>query len=203
MSPAAADGARVGDAELAEKAAFVEHFRAGWAGGRATLIPRFLPDLLDPDVVMTQPLLPPARGLDGFAAFFDALFGTVPDLRGETLRWRATDDGVEIDFVLRGTLGGAPIELPTTDRIVLREGRVLERHARTDPRALAATVARHPLASLPLLTAPLGDAARRSARALTGGRASGAALAALALVTIALTGGCALVRARRILAGRE
>lgn len=31
-----------------ERAAFVEHFRAGWAGGRETLIPRLLPDLLDP-----------------------------------------------------------------------------------------------------------------------------------------------------------
>ena len=43
--------------------------------------PLFLPDLLDPDVVMTQPLLPPARGHDGFAAFFEVLFGAIPDLR--------------------------------------------------------------------------------------------------------------------------
>jgi ketosteroid isomerase-like protein len=138
-----------------ERAVFVEHFRAGWAGGAQTLLPRFLPDLLDPEVVMTQPLLPPARGHDGFAAFFDMLFGAIPDLRGEVHGWRATDDGVEIDFALRGTLGGAPFELPTTDRIVLRDGRVLERHARMDPRGLATTVARHPLASLRLLSAPL------------------------------------------------
>lgn len=158
---AAAVGANGGtplDAELAAKAAFVEHFRAGWAGGADTLLDRFLPDLLDPGVVMTQPLLPPARGHDGFAAFFDTLFGAIPDLRGEVLDWRPTTDGVEIDFVLRGTLGGAPLELPTTDRIVLRDGRLLERHAKTDPRALAATIARHPLASLPLLTAPLKQA---------------------------------------------
>ncbi len=159
-----------------DRVAFVEHFRAGWAGGRATLIPRFLPDLLDPDVVMTQPLLPPARGHEGFAAFFETLFGAVPDLHGEVRTWRATEDGVEVDFVLRGTLGGAPFELPTTDRIVLRDGRVLERHAHTDPRALAALVARHPVASLPLLAAPLkqalaglsGEASRPSERALAG-----------------------------------
>jgi len=138
-----------------DRAVFVEHFRAGWAGGADTLVELFLPDLLDPDVVMTQPLLPPARGHAGFAAFFELLFGTIPDLRGTVRDWRSTDDGVEIDFVLHGTLGGERFELPTTDRIVLRDGRVLERHARMDPRALAATIARHPLASLGLLAAPL------------------------------------------------
>jgi len=138
-----------------ERAAFVEHFRAGWAGGADTLVARFLPELLDPDVVMTQPLLPPARGHDGFAAFFELVFGAIPDLRGEVHDWRPTDDGVEIDFTLHGTLGGAPFALPTTDRIVLRDGRVLERHARMDSRALAATVARRPLASLRLLVRSL------------------------------------------------
>jgi len=143
------------DAELAAKAAFVEHFRAGWAGGAETLVPLFLPDLLDPEVVMTQPLLPAARGHDGFRAFFDVLFGAIPDLHGEVLDWRPTDDGVEIDFVLFGTLGGLPVELPTTDRIVLRGGRVLERHARMSPRSLAVTVARRPRAALRLVLAAL------------------------------------------------
>jgi ketosteroid isomerase-like protein len=153
----AANGARTdtADAALATKATFVEQFRVGWAGGADTLVDLFLPDLLDPDVVMTQPLLPPARGHDGFAAFFETLFGAIPDLRGTVRDWRATDDGVEIDFTLHGTLGGAPFELPTTDRIVLRDGRVLERHARMEPRALLATVARHPLAATSLLAAPL------------------------------------------------
>jgi hypothetical protein len=153
----AANGTRTDapDAALAGKAAFVEHFRTGWAGGAETLIPMFLPDLLDPEVVMTQPLLPPARGHDGFAAFFEVLFGAIPDLRGSVRDWRPTDDGVEIDFTLHGTLGGECFELPTTDRIVLREGRVLERHAQMEPRALLATIARHPVASLSLLAAPL------------------------------------------------
>lgn len=137
------------------KAAFVEHFRAGWEGGADTLVKLFLPRLLDPDVVMTQPLLPPTRGHDGFAAFFGMLFDAIPDLRGTVRGWRPTDDGVEIDFVLHGTLGGEPFQLPTTDRIVLREGRLLERHARMDPRVLAATVVRHPLAAIALVAAPL------------------------------------------------
>jgi hypothetical protein len=143
------------DAALAAKAAFVEHFRSGWAGGAGTLVELFLPDLLDPAVVMTQPLLPPARGHDGFAAFFELLFGAIPDLHGTVRDWRPTDDGVEIDFTLHGTLGGESFALPTTDRIVLRDGRVLERHAQTDPRALVTTLARHPLASLSLLASPL------------------------------------------------
>lgn len=138
VRPEAAVAANGGapDAELAAKSAFVEHFRAGWAGGADTLVELFLPGLLDPDVMMTQPLLPPARGHDGFRAFFDTLFGAIPDLRGEVLDWRPTDDGVEIDFVLRGTLGGAPVELPATDRIVLRNGRPA-RAAREDRSARA------------------------------------------------------------------
>lgn len=152
-----------------DKEAFVEHFRAGWAGGAETLVPLFLPDLVDPEVVMTQPLLPAARGHAGFRAFFETLFGTIPDLRGEVLAWRPTADGVEIDFVLRGTLGDLPVELPTTDRIVLREGRLLERHAKTDPRAMATALARRPRAALPLLAAPLRQALGGSGeRALVG-----------------------------------
>jgi hypothetical protein len=186
-SPAAANGDATGaDAELAAKAAFVEHFRAGWAGGAETLIPRFLPDLLDPDVVMTQPLLPPARGHDGFRRFFDTLFGAIPDLHGEVREWRPTADGVEIDFVLYGTLGGLALELPTTDRIVLREGRVLERHARSDTRAIALAIARRPRASLPLLAAPLQDLRRRDVPR------------AAALALTALAGACALVAALRV-----
>jgi hypothetical protein len=143
------------DAALTAKAAFVEQFRTGWAGGADTLVELFLPDLLDPGVVMTQPLLPSARGHAGFAAFFETLFGAIPDLRGEVHDWRPTDDGVEIDFTLQGTLGGSRFALPTTDRIVLREGRVLERHAKTDPRALVATIARHPVASFRLVLTSL------------------------------------------------
>jgi len=40
MSAAPADGALERERELAAKAAFVEHFCAGWAGGRETLLPR-------------------------------------------------------------------------------------------------------------------------------------------------------------------
>jgi len=153
----AANGTRTDapEAALAAKTAFVEQFRTGWAGGADTLVELFLPDLLDPEVVMTQPLLPPARGHDGFAAFFETLFGAIPDLRGTVRDWRPTDDGVEIDFTLHGTLGGERFELPTTDRIVLRDGRVLERHAKTEPRALLATIVRHPLAALRLVLASL------------------------------------------------
>jgi hypothetical protein len=155
----AADAAGA-DPDLAAKAAFVEHFRVGWAGGSDTLVARFLPALLDPDVVMTQPLLPPARGHDGFAAFFELVFGALPDLHGEVRTWRPTAAGVEIDFVLRGTLGGLPFELATTDRIVLRDGRVLERHARMDSRRIAALVVRRPRASMALVGAGLGQALR-------------------------------------------
>jgi hypothetical protein len=184
-APAAANGGAP-DAELAAKAAFVEHFRVGWAGGAGTLVERFLPDLLDPDVVMTQPLLPPARGHAGFQAFFDTLFGAIPDLRGEVIDWQPTADGVEIDFVLYGTLGGLPLELPTTDRIVLRDGRLLERHARMDVLRIARVVVRRPLAALPLLAAPLRQAVAGGPGGSGDGPPLERALAGLALGRLAL-----------------
>lgn len=179
-SPAlATGGGRNGRSADAAKAAFVERFDAGWRGGAPTFLDHFLPDLVDEQVVLSQPLMPAARGHDGFRAFFEDLFAALPDLRGEVRGWRAEDDGVTIELVLRGTLDGLPIELVTYDRIVLREGRILSRRAQMDMRPLLAAVARRPRAGLPLLAAPLG-------RALGGSDGLDRALAGLALGRIAL-----------------
>jgi ketosteroid isomerase-like protein len=151
MSATVADGV----AADAATAAFVERFDAGWRGGAATFLDHFLPDLVDEEVVLSQPLLPPARGHDGFRAFFETLFGALPDLRGEVRGWRAEPDGVTIELALHGTLDGLPVELTTHDRIVLRDERILSRRAQMDPRPLLAAVARRPRAGLPLLTRPL------------------------------------------------
>jgi ketosteroid isomerase-like protein len=141
--------------EHAAKAAFVERFAAGWAGGADTLADTFLPDLAREDVVLTQPLLPTARGHAGFRRQFELLFGAMPDLRGEVLGWRATHDGVEVKLALAGTLDGLPVRFTTRDRIVLHDGRMCSRHARIDMRPLLFAMARRPRAALPLIAASL------------------------------------------------
>lgn len=140
--------------------AFVARFTDGWAGGREALA-REMEGQVAPDVLLTQPLAPPARGLAGFHAQFERLFRAVPDLTGEVHRWEPTEDGVDIHMTFHGTLLGRPFELPNDDRIVLRDGLLAERHARFDPRTLAAALAR-----------PRGDVAAgdRALAALAAGR---------------------------------
>jgi len=135
---------------------FVARFTAGWAGGRETLEAELEGHVAD-DVLLTQPLLPPARGLAGFRAQFDRLFGAVPDLRGDVHAWGPTSDGVLIDMTFHGTLGRRAFDLPNCDRIVLREGLLAERHARFDPLPLL-----RPATVLPLVRAIGARQFRRS-----------------------------------------
>lgn len=177
-----------------EKADFVEQFAAGWGGGTERFLDHFLPDLVDEQVVLSQPLLPSVHGHDGFRALFEPLFAAIPDLRGEVRGWRPTEDGVEIELALAGTLDGLPLAFSTRDRIALRDGRILSRRAQMDPRPLLLAAARRPRAGLPLLVGPLarrgGGAARRPVLAIAGGGDAAPpferALAGLALGRIAL-----------------
>jgi ketosteroid isomerase-like protein len=132
--------------------AFVARFTAGWAGGRATLGSEFDGHVAE-DVLLTQPLLPPARGVEGFRAQLERMFRAVPDLRGHVHAWGPTEDGVLIDMTFHGTLAGRPFELPNCDRIVLRDGLLAERHARFDPLPVLAIAARRPWALAPLVRA--------------------------------------------------
>lgn len=168
MSATAANGV----AADAAKAAFVERFDAGWRGGAATFLDHFLPDLVDEQVVLSQPLMPAARGHDGFRSFFETLFAALPDLRGDVLGWRPEYDGVTIELALHGTLDGVPVELVTYDRIVLRDGRILSRRAQMRMRPLLVALARRPRAALRLLaaSAPAGDGLDRALAGLALGR---------------------------------
>jgi ketosteroid isomerase-like protein len=128
---------------------FAERFDRAWRSGRRGL--REFEAIVAPNVVLTQPLMPTARGLEAFRAQFDAIFDAIPDLRGEVMAWGATEDGVLIDLALHGTVAGRPLELVTCDRIVLREGLLAERHARMDPLPLVRAGLRSPRMALRLL----------------------------------------------------
>jgi hypothetical protein len=160
--------------------AFVERFDAGWRAGRDGFLDHFLPALVHEDVVLAQPLLPAVHGHDGFRGLFEPLFAAIPDLRGEVLGWQPEPDGATIELALRGTLDGLPLAFVTRDRIVLRDGRMLERRAQFDPRPLLLAAVRRPRAGLPLLAAPLRRRLAEEKRWL--------------LAPVALAGAYALVR---------
>jgi ketosteroid isomerase-like protein len=139
-------------------ARFVAAFDEGWRRGATDpaafeqlLVPWFAPDAL-----LIQPMSRTFRGPEGLRALFRPLFAAIPDLRGETLRWGETADGVMIELRLHGTFGGRPIEWTTLDRIVMRDGLVVERRAYFDPLPLAGAMLTRPLAMLRLLPGLLG-----------------------------------------------
>jgi len=134
------------------EAIFVAAFGAGWeAGGPAKrFVDRFAP-LCSPHVALLQPLSPPLRGLEGLRRMAEPLFAAMPDLRGEVLRWGETADGVMIELRLSGSLAGRPIEWITLDRIILRDGLMVERRAYFDPTPLLPAMLSRPRAALRLL----------------------------------------------------
>jgi len=147
---------------MSRAADFVESFRRYWA---APTLGGFDAVLAD-DVVLVQPLSPTMRGLHEVRAGFTPIFTWLPDLRGEVDRWGAEGyrpsavvtfdrdqrersdqrryDAVFIEFRLRATLGGKPLEWPVVDRFLLREdGKAVERVTYFDPLPIiAATLLR-------------------------------------------------------------
>ena len=137
--------------ERSAAAEFVEFFAEGWGKGAAgDFFPHF-ESRIHPDVVMLQPLAPPARGIDTVRPLFEPLFRAIPDLRGEVISWGETDDGVLIELRLSGHFGGRPVAWTTIDRIVLEDGKIKERHAHFDPSPLLKAMVLRPWVSLPLL----------------------------------------------------
>jgi len=143
---------------LDRAAEFVEFFADGWRIG-ATQPERFFAHFggrLTAAAVMIQPLSRVFRGPQGLRALFGPLFGVMPDLRGEVVRWGATEDGVLIELALRGTLRGRPVEWTTVDRIILREGVIAERRSYFDPLPLLRALLSRPRAAVTLLPMLLG-----------------------------------------------
>jgi ketosteroid isomerase-like protein len=134
-----------------QAAEFVDFFAEGWDQGAGPGFFEHFEARIQPDMLMTQPLAPAARGIETFRPLFEPLFRAIPDLRGEVLRWGETEDGVLIELHLSGHLGGRPVAWTTVDRILLEDGKIKERHAYFDPAPLVKAMLLRPWVSLPLL----------------------------------------------------
>jgi ketosteroid isomerase-like protein len=129
-------------------AEFVERFKRFWAAPD----PAALGELLHDDAHLVQPLMPRAHSRAAYAETMRRLLAVMPDLHGRTRRWGETEDGVLIEHTLAGTLGGKQLSWDLTDRITLRDGRVVERIAYFDPLPLLLAVITRPRAWVPFLT---------------------------------------------------
>jgi ketosteroid isomerase-like protein len=129
-------------------AEFVERFKRFWAAPD----PAALGELLHDEAHLVQPLMPGARSRAAYAETMRRLLAVMPDLHGHTRRWGETEDGVLIEHTLAGTLGGKRLSWDLTDRITLRDGRVVERIAYFDPLPLLLAVITRPRAWLPFVS---------------------------------------------------
>jgi SnoaL-like protein len=119
---------------------FVEAFESAWS--RPT--PERLIALLDPEVVLLQPHLPPIRGRDAALKEFRRLLTWLPALHGAVERSSVSDLDVFIEWRIRLPVRNETISIPAVDRFRLRDGVAVERRVYFDQFALIGAVLRHP-----------------------------------------------------------
>ncbi len=99
--------------------------------------------MLAPEVRLLQPVTPPVIGREAARREFARLLRWLPDLHGTIDEWAVAGETVLIAWRLHFTLGRRPFELRLVDRLVARDGLIVEREAYFDSlRFLLATLAR-------------------------------------------------------------
>ncbi|HET6571557.1 MAG TPA: nuclear transport factor 2 family protein [Solirubrobacterales bacterium] len=122
---------------------FVRRFAEFW---QAPAVER-LDTVLASDARLSAPMTPTTQGLEAGKRAFAELFELIPDMTAEVHRWGATQDGVLIEFTVRGTAGGAPVSWESVDRFVLDEdGLATERFTYFDSLPLMLSLLRRPRA---------------------------------------------------------
>ncbi len=106
-----------------DTARFVERFAVAWA--RPTV--ERLAALMHPEVRLRAPLMSSTSGLAASREEMRRLLLMWPDVRIEVERWSASGDLVFIEITMHATVAGRPTRIPAIDRILLRDGLVLER----------------------------------------------------------------------------
>lgn len=128
--------------EEAAAADFVRRFQTIWARPD----PEALNGLVHADIEFIQPMETPVHGHREAAAFWRRLLTLIPDVRGEVISWGLREDRLYLEFRMRGTLGGKPIQWVVLDRILLEDGRVRQRIAYFNPLPLVHAVITRPRA---------------------------------------------------------
>lgn len=121
-----------------------EQFAAKFADFWEHPSPQRLPELLHADVVLVQPLAARMNGIEAAQAEFQRIWHCLPDLRAHVDRWCGAGDLVFIEFRLYGRIGGKVIEWPNVNRLVLHDGKAIERVTYFDPLTILPTLLRHP-----------------------------------------------------------
>ncbi|OBB96533.1 hypothetical protein A5782_04840 [Mycobacterium sp. 852002-40037_SCH5390672] len=119
---------------------FVIKFAEFWADPSS----QGLAELLQPDVVLMQPLVPRMVGIEAAQAQFQRFRYCLPGLHAHVDHWCGDGDLVFIEFRLHARIGGAVIEWPNVNRLQLRNGKGIERVTYFDPLAILPTLLRHP-----------------------------------------------------------
>jgi ketosteroid isomerase-like protein len=128
--------------------AWVRGFEQGWRRpASADSFADHFDQMVDADVRLVQPQIPPTLGRRAFREIFARpVFTLIPDLRAEVHEWAARGDTIFIEFTLRGTLGGKPVAWRAVDRVWMRDGVATERRAFFDPGPLLVAVLTRPRA---------------------------------------------------------
>jgi len=140
-----------GDRE-AVAADFVGRFSEYWKAPT----PAGLDTVLAERTRLVAPMTPTAHTLEEGKRAFAALFELIEGMTAEVHRWGATEDGVLIEFTIRGLAGGKPISWDAVDRFVLGEdGLATERVSYFDSMPVALAAASRPRAWPALLRSRL------------------------------------------------
>jgi hypothetical protein len=134
------DAVASADHRADEAAQFVQAFAKVWAHPTMEGFAR----LLHPDVRLAAPMMKTTVGRDAGLEELGRLLWLRPDVRIEVNRWGARGDVVLIELTLMATVGGRLLRVPAVDRILLKDGLVLERVTYADPIPVLLTLLRHP-----------------------------------------------------------
>jgi hypothetical protein len=132
----------------AAAADFAQRFAEYWKAPT----PEGLDAVLAKRARLVAPMTPTTDTLEEGKRAFAELFELIEGMTAEVHRWGATEDGVLIEFTIRGTVAGKPISWSAVDRFVLAEdGLATERVSYFDSAPIALSVAGRPRAWLPFL----------------------------------------------------
>ena len=125
---------------------FVAIFDEGWHGpGSAEGLLAYFGPYLDPAVHMSGPLSPDCHGIHQVTEFFGLLFAVIPDLHGGVEGFEVeSEEVVRMRVRLRGTVGRHSVELNLRDRVIVRDGKMVDRAARGLPLGVTLAILRTP-----------------------------------------------------------